>query len=307
MLRCQRKPRLVGYAALSSYQRIANSMAKWLTILCRMLFIRPRFTSHLYGLPAPSIGRPSYSLAALLYAPSTLDTVLPSATAASNDDDSDSRDNTRPLSAILLNQQRHQPGEDSASRGNRVQVKLDTAYPFEDLLRFSVSAESAFRFQLRIPRWASTTATIAMPGREETAALPMTDGFYPLDLPAGPSNFTLRFPMTVRVEAEQAGGVSIHAGALLFALDLDPSEHTTGPGGCYYPPDGCHIAPLQPRVDWRQGLLLDSSQGASGGLTLERTSAPSNSSAPFNRASVGLRIVAKAVSIPNSSWPTVNW
>jgi hypothetical protein len=54
-----------------------------------------------------------------------------------------------------------------------------------------------------------------------------------VSLPAGQSTLTLTLPMEVRIEEEQAGGVSVHAGALLFALDLAPAEHNTGPGGCY--------------------------------------------------------------------------
>ena len=102
--------------------------------------------------------------------------------------------------------------------------------------------------------------------------------------------------------------VSVHAGALLFALDLNPAEHTTGPGGCYYPPEGCEIAALKPSVNWRQGLLLDKSAGPSGGLTVERIQkgGAAGIAPPFNRASVALRIVAKATSIANTSWPTVN-
>ena len=57
--------------------------------------------------------------------------------------------------------------------------------------------------------------------------------------------------MEVQIEEEQAGGVSVHAGALLFALDLSPTEHNTGPGGCYYPPEGCEIAALKPRCATR--------------------------------------------------------
>ena len=173
---------------------------------------------------------------------------------------------------------------------------------------FSVIAEAAFRFRLRIPLWATNTAMISLGDATPTPATPDVDGFHILSLPKGKSSVTLTLPMDVRIEEEQAGGVSVHAGALLFALDLNPVEHNTGPGGCYYPPEGCDIAPLRPSVNWRRGLLLDRSAGRSGGLTLERTqkAGATGTAPPFNRASVALRIRAKATTIDNSSWPTVN-
>eukprot|EP01052_Picozoa_sp_SAG31_P067071 SAG31_NODE_25860_length_452_cov_2.048159_1_plen_116_part_01 len=107
-------------------------------------------------------------------------------------------------------------------------------------------AETAFNFRLRIPQWA-TKPTIALGSAIPTPAMPAADGFHTISLAQGESSLTLTLPMEVRIEEEQAGGVSVHAGALLFALDLNPAEHTTGPGGCYFPPDGCHIAALKPR------------------------------------------------------------
>ena len=98
-------------------------------------------------------------------------------------------------------------------------------------------AEAAFRFRLRIPLWATNTATISLNNATPTPATADVDGFHILSLPKGVSSVTLTLPMDVRIEEEQAGGVSVHAGALLFALDLNPVEHNTG--GCFYPPEGC--------------------------------------------------------------------
>ena len=261
----------------------------------------PRFTSHLYALPKLNDDG-SQDLAALLYAPSTLDTILPAAP-----DSSDSTDGREPRSAIRMNARRRAIGSAGSAGGNRVRIKLDTEYPFREELKFAVEAEAAFKLRLRIPQWA-VQPTLALGSAAPAVVAPGADGFHIVELPAGASELTLRLPMEVRVEEEQAGGVSVHAGALLFALDLAPKEHNTGPGGCYYPPDGCEIAALVPSVNWRQALLLDKSAGASGGLSLERVEAggAAGSAPPFNRASVALRIRAKAAVLANSSWPTVN-
>jgi hypothetical protein len=234
----------------------------------------PRFTSHLYGFPEPN-GDGTQDLAVLLYAPNSLDTTL-----------------------------RHRGG---GGKSCRVQVTLDTEYPFGDTLNFSVVAGAQFKLRLRIPQWAARP-TIAVGSGPPAPVTVAPDGFHTVSVPQGESTFTLTLPMDVRIQDEQAGGVSVHAGALLFALDLNPAEHTTGPGGCYYPPEGCEIAALKPSVNWRQGLLLDKSAGPSGGLTVERIQkgGAAGITPPFNRASVALRIVAKATSIANTSWPTVN-
>ena len=195
----------------------------------------PRFTQHMYGLPARNADG-TQDLAALLYAPNTIDTILP---AKPTDD--------RELpSAILMEQQRR---TGAAASGNHVRVTLDTEYPFGETLEFAAVAESAFKFRLRIPQWADE-ATVAVGSGAPTPATAAADGFHTVALPAGESSVTLTLPMEVRIEEEQAGGVSVHAGALLFALDLNPAEHNTGPGGCYYPPEGCEIAALKPSVNW---------------------------------------------------------
>eukprot|EP01050_Picozoa_sp_SAG11_P015841 SAG11_NODE_2097_length_3828_cov_3.021990_1_plen_387_part_00 len=255
----------------------------------------PRFTQHMYGLPARNADG-TQDLAALLHAPNSIDTILPAKPK--------NGDAQQQHSAILMNGQRRTV----AASGNRVKISLDTEYPFGEALNFKVTAESAFTLRLRIPQWSHDKATVQLGGADPTPAVPSDDGFHTVSLAAGESSLTLTLPMEVRIEEEQAGGVSVHAGALLFALDLDPAEHNTGPGGCYYPPDGCEIAALRPTVNWRQGLLLDKSAGSSGGLTLERVQAGGalGTAPPFNRASVALRIHAKAVPIENASWPTVN-
>jgi hypothetical protein len=56
-------------------------------------------------------------------------------------------------------------------------------------------------------------------------------------------------------------------------------------------------------------LLLDKSAGPSGGLTIERlqdAGGAAGTASPFNRASVALRIRAKAATIANTSWSMVN-
>lgn len=162
----------------------------------------------MYGFPAPNADG-TQDLAALLYAPNTIDTILPASKLSLH------KQGTPQPSAILMNAQRKTGGNANAS-GNRVQVQLDTEYPFGEALEFTVTAESAFKFRLRIPQWAADTATITMGHANPTPATPSADGFHTVSLAAGKSSLTLTLPMEVRIEEEQAGGVSVHAGALLL-------------------------------------------------------------------------------------------
>eukprot|EP01052_Picozoa_sp_SAG31_P002118 SAG31_NODE_71_length_28115_cov_4.128105_18_plen_246_part_00 len=124
---------------------------------------------------------PNGGLAALLYAPNEVDVVL---------------DDT-----------------------NDISIKLETEYPFDERLNFTVVAVESFPFSLRIPGWA-VGATLAV-GSNEAKSVP-NGTFQVVTLPAGPTTLQLLLPMPVRIQEEQAGGISVHAGALLFALDLKP-------------------------------------------------------------------------------------
>ena len=133
----------------------------------------PRFTSHLYALPKPNDDG-SQDLAALLYAPSTLDTVLPTAPDSS---DSDSTGGREPRSAIRMNARRRAISSAGSAGGNRVRIKLDTEYPFREDLKFAVQAEAAFKLRLRIPQWA-VQPTLALGSAAPAVVAPGVDGFH---------------------------------------------------------------------------------------------------------------------------------
>ena len=95
----------------------------------------------------------------------------------------------------------------------------------------------------------------------------------------------------------------MHAGPLLFALDLAPTETKTS--DCYFPPDGCYYGGITPTVDWRSVLVIDDTP--SGGLALSRRSPVTAAGVPpFARATAPVEIVATAAVIPAADWPLVN-
>lgn len=182
--------------------------------------------------------------------------------------------------------------------GGKVRVQLDTTYPFGEVLDFSIDAERGFPLRLRIPGWA-VDATISVNGGAMQSVGNGT--LHLVSIKAGKSSVRLVLPMAVRIEqsAEDVEGVVVKAGALLFALDLEPEEEKSDQ--CYFPPEGCHVDKVQGTLDWRRALLLDPTEPA-GGLKLVRRPA---SGAPFGRHGAGLVIQAKALPLPASVWPTV--
>lgn len=186
---------------------------------------------------------------------------------------------------------------------NHVRLTLDTDYPFGEGLSFACTADHAFPLWLRIPSWAHE-ATVQLPG--EAAVSARAGAFHRVMLPAGAASVRLVLPMRVRLQLEQAGGVSVHAGPLLYALDLAPQEQTSS-GACYYPPDGCPARLVSDVDTWRRALVLDGSDPQTGGLRVE-SSTPRFSEAepPFASVSVPVSIRARAVVVPPSAWPAVN-
>jgi len=218
----------------------------------------PKFTAHLYAFT------PDGGLAAVLFAPSAVDTML------------------------------HSEG-----RTNKVRIVLQTSYPFAEELVFNVSAQFSFPFRVRIPSWAHQ-ATVAADGEDPSPAL--AGSFKLLHIPAGNCLVHLVLPMPVRIHLEPAGGVSVHAGPLLFAVDLAPEEEKST--DCYYPPQGCYYNRISGTINWRRALVLNKSDPIGGGLRLEHR--PHHTGPPFARTSVPVIIRAPTVVLQPSEWAMVN-
>ena len=227
----------------------------------------PKFTHHLYAKSGDGAG-----IAALLHAPSTLNTTL--------------------------------------AGGNSVSIQLVTDYPFGERLQYTIRSTNPFSFSVRIPGWAGG-ATVAVDGGQRAAAANGT--FHVLSGcggggPERPTVVDVTLPMAVRVSAAadgSSGGVVVHAGALLFALDMTPDAEPITQD-CYFPPNGCYYGSLANRTDWRRALVLDKASPASGGLKVEGIRPLVAGVGPFARSTVPLRIQAKTVRVAPAAWPTVN-
>ncbi len=133
--------------------------------------------------------------------------------------------------------------------GGKVTVECDTAYPFLDTLNYTVEAEAAFDFYLRVPAWATSSASIKI-GSNSNALSPDTEtGMHKLSLSKGTTTLTYALQSSLRTEARENNTISVYKGALLYALEVtnyntstppkpytNPSFGTEYYNASYYPP-----------------------------------------------------------------------
>ena len=104
--------------------------------------------------------------------------------------------------------------------GCNVTVRQDTAYPFEDEIRFEVKVAAPLRMALwlRVPAWAAAVELGGVTGKEQDRWL-VIERHWQHDL-----EFTLRIHCPVRVEPYAGGGVAVLRGPLQF---VQPIRHRT--------------------------------------------------------------------------------
>jgi hypothetical protein len=106
---------------------------------------------------------------------------------------------------------------DTKIRGKSVRVEVQTDYPFDDTIRFTVHLTEPMRFPLllRIPAWA-TQAEVTV-GQERSAA--KAGRFHRIEHEwKDGATVTLRLPMPVQVRRGYHESVSIERGPLVYAL-----------------------------------------------------------------------------------------
>ncbi len=134
-----------------------------------------------------------------------------------------------------------------------VQLTEETDYPFDENIRltFDEIANEAnaleYSLFLRIPAWAKTFE-LSLNGEPQSVLL--ADGFAKLRRVFRKGDrITLRLPMPLRLQAEAAGGVTLHRGPLLLALPIE-SERRVVRGKAPFAD-----FELFPRSEWRFALI----------------------------------------------------
>ena len=108
--------------------------------------------------------------------------------------------------------------------GTRIRLIEDTNYPFDGAIHVSIdqieneSHALNFSLRLRLPSWAES---FALYYNVEQILLAPDDGYLVLTKPfAANDQIKLILPLTLRLQPEAAGGVTVHYGALLLALPI---------------------------------------------------------------------------------------
>lgn len=152
-------------------------------------------------------------------------------------------------------------------KGSKVRIEEDTKYPFENTVCFKVSTEKpvAFGLVLRKPDWAKQ-AVLSING--EVKKVKFDKGVYRLDRTfSDKDEIVLSFTDEIRL-IENAKGVSVKKGALLYALPVEEKVVIEGLrelGNEDFP----HYS-LYPESKWNYGLCVDkakcfeATQGAVG-------------------------------------------
>jgi hypothetical protein len=147
------------------------------------------------------------------------------------------------------------------TQGTRVQVALDTDYPFRETLKFTVTTGVPARFPLllRIPAWAEGARVKVGDGREQPVQV---GSFHTIESDwQGATEVHLRLPMRLTTSSRYNGALAVERGPLVYALKLGESwtrvnadkPHRELPHGDFE---------VRPTTPWNYGLLVDAASPA---------------------------------------------
>ncbi|GAP91660.1 putative Six-hairpin glycosidase [Rosellinia necatrix] len=123
------------------------------------------------------------------------------------------------------------PGSVSTKLGNNaVTISVDTNYPFGMDLSYSISADDAFAFYVRIPSWANPSSTVTGPSSDASVKItPADSGLQKFDVPGGQSKISVNLQTEPRVVELANNTAAVYYGQLLYSLALNFNETTRDP------------------------------------------------------------------------------
>ncbi|KAJ5203359.1 hypothetical protein N7449_005438 [Penicillium cf. viridicatum] len=114
--------------------------------------------------------------------------------------------------------------------GNQVSVTVDTHYPFDHTIDYQLTATRPFELSIRVPAWATELSRATLSNGTVVHLVPDPNGLFHVAVPSGSSQLRVVLDAAVRVvERPLSPAVSLHWGALLYALDIDYTETSTAP------------------------------------------------------------------------------
>jgi len=189
--------------------------------------------------------------------------------------------------------------------GNKVSVSCDTAYPFGGTLVYTISADQAFDFYIRVPGWyVSASSSISVGGQSQTLAPDASTGMHKVSVPAGHSTITYTLGANIVVQPRANDTVAITYGALLYALEIvesttvkpaqDWSKQTAYPDG--YAPPQAHDYVIENATVW--SVAIDPST-----LKVQRGNSTDATTLPNPIFALGASPISMSVRACEIVWP----
>lgn len=115
-------------------------------------------------------------------------------------------------------------------RGNKVSVSCDTTYPFGGTLVYTINADQAFDFYVRVPEWyVPTSSSISVGGQSQSLSPDASTGMHIISVPAGQTTITYNLGTNIVVQPRANNTVAITYGALLYGLEIGESTTAEPP------------------------------------------------------------------------------
>ncbi len=181
--------------------------------------------------------------------------------------------------------------------GQQVQITEDTAYPFEEQVRLTISASNAVAFplSLRIPGWCAN-ATILVNGEPQSGISAGT--FFRIQRTwSHGDQVVINLPMPIQTSGGPSQSVAVNRGPLVYSLRIGENwtVRTPDPLGM-----GFNEMEVRPATPWNYALQFDPAN-PSASLTFTNIATSAN---PFDPAQPSVALLAQGRRLPE--W-TIGW
>ncbi|MDR0414093.1 MAG: glycoside hydrolase family 127 protein [Prevotellaceae bacterium] len=181
------------------------------------------------------------------------------------------------------------------SDGVRVTIAENTSYPFDEKieLKLTTPEEVSFPLKLRIPEWCKAPV-VKVNGAVQSGVNP--GSFYAITRTWKNNDVvTLDFPMSVEVNEEVSGSVSIQRGPLVYSLKIGESW-TVHNGNDYG--NGFRECEVTPTTEWNYALIIDKNNPEAS-IRVNKKAMPADAN-PYEQSATPVTLTVSARKLP--SW-----
>ncbi|KAF7323898.1 Ricin B-type lectin domain-containing protein [Mycena kentingensis (nom. inval.)] len=105
--------------------------------------------------------------------------------------------------------------------GNKVTVSAKTDYPFSSAITYSITADAAFSFGIRVPGYVpSSQISVAVDGGARTTSTANSAGYVVLNIAAGTHTVAATIPMAIQTTQTSGSAVAVVRGPLVYSYSI---------------------------------------------------------------------------------------